>query len=41
MQTRAGAPTRISAERAPVQAWVIPTDEELQIARATHLLLAT
>jgi acetate kinase len=30
-----GEPTRISASGAAVQAWVVPTDEERQIARAT------
>ncbi len=28
--------TRISADSSPVQIWVIPTDEELEIARAAH-----
>jgi len=34
-----GEPTRISADDAAVQAWVIPTDEERQIARETHRVL--
>jgi acetate kinase len=33
-------PARISTDDSPVQAWVIPTDEELQIARETAELLA-
>lgn len=32
---------RISADHATVQGWVIPTDEERQIARETHALLST
>jgi acetate kinase len=32
-------PARISAEGAPLQVWVIPTDEERQIARETYALL--
>ena len=32
-QAAAGAETRISADGSPVQVWVIPTDEELMIAR--------
>jgi acetate kinase len=34
-----GEPARINADDAAVQAWVIPTDEERQIARETHTLL--
>lgn len=34
-----GEPARINADAATVQAWVIPTDEERQIARETHGLL--
>ena len=37
----AGAnPTRINGDGATVQAWVIPTDEERQIAQETYSLLA-
>ncbi len=35
----AADPTRISADDSSVQLWVIPTDEELQIARETYALL--
>lgn len=38
---RPDAPTRISVDNASVQAWVIPTDEERQIARETRALLAS
>jgi len=34
-------PTRISADNAAVQAWVVPTDEERQIARETCAVLRT
>jgi acetate kinase len=35
----ASGPTKISAARSPVAIWVIPTNEELQIARHSHLLV--
>ena len=35
-----GQTARISADDSPVQAWVIPTDEELQMARETSDLLS-
>src|SRR5437660_413089 len=34
-------PARISANESTVQAWVIPTNEALQIARETYSLLRT
>jgi acetate kinase len=34
-----GTPARISPEAAPVQLWVIPTDEERQIARELYALV--
>lgn len=34
-ESAAGEPTRVSSDGAAVQAWVIPTEEERQIARAT------
>lgn len=36
-----GLPVRISADDAFLPAWVIPTDEERQIARETHAVLAS
>jgi len=32
---------RISADASPIEAWVVPTDEEAVIARHTHALVAT
>jgi acetate kinase len=41
LNENAGAePQRISADQSKTLAWVIPTDEERQIARETHALLA-
>ncbi len=39
-QAGSATETRISADASPIQAWVIPTDEERQIAREVFALLA-